>query len=151
MERKGKKPSSSGDFSEGSVPRTWEERRIVSAPELFEKLNQIPQRRPEAQRELTGSEFLEFLKRQGPEGSRSSRSVNSGQGSAGRQRNQNYQTVAIDQCDITSSVDYGSRDYYCPSSNSADVPYTPKENEMDDLYKNCADTRGNWWQGSFYY
>lgn len=144
-------------------PRSWEEERESSASDFFATLNQRPvnHAQPEVRRELTSSEFLEFLK-QGPESRfRNARSMssegnshsspNKSQSMHNKDRNQEYQSVAIDQCDITSSVDYGSRDYYPPSTLASETSYTRKENEYEESYESCTATRGNWWQGSFYY
>lgn len=61
-----------------------------------------------------------------------------------------YQQETIDQpCNFSSSIYYGGQEVYSPTTHPNDSHSTFKKDEQDDDPNSAS--RGNWWQGSFYY
>ncbi|XP_020590331.1 uncharacterized protein LOC110031465 [Phalaenopsis equestris] len=60
-----------------------------------------------------------------------------------------------ESCLMSSSVYYGGRDDYIPQTSAAQnsgAHYSyKKNNKEDDLGNSEVATRGDWWQGSYYY
>ncbi|KAL0915154.1 hypothetical protein M5K25_015553 [Dendrobium thyrsiflorum] len=60
-----------------------------------------------------------------------------------------------ESCLMSSSVYYGGRDDYIPqtsATHNSGANYTyNKHNKEDDLGNSEVATRGDWWQGSYYY
>ncbi|RXI08835.1 hypothetical protein DVH24_022979 [Malus domestica] len=62
-----------------------------------------------------------------------------------------YQNEAVDPCNLSSSIYYGSQENYSPrigTTESHQHHTSKKDGSKDDA--NSA-SRGNWWQGSLYY
>ncbi|KAK8955626.1 hypothetical protein KSP40_PGU019516 [Platanthera guangdongensis] len=59
-----------------------------------------------------------------------------------------------ESCLMSSSVYYGGRDDFIPDSSTSQnssTRYNHKKDKDDDSSNTDVATRGDWWQGSFYY
>ncbi|KAM1020106.1 hypothetical protein ACFX13_042141 [Malus domestica] len=67
-----------------------------------------------------------------------------------------YQNEAVEPCNFSSSIYYGSRENYSPRTGTTESHQhhtSKKDGGEDDANGNNANSvsRGNWWQGSLYY
>ncbi|XP_020577230.1 uncharacterized protein LOC110038489 [Phalaenopsis equestris] len=98
------------------------------------------------------SDFNGTWRKQGEGNSRGSPSKN--QSSGKKYSNPVYLYELQEPCLMSSSVYYGGRDDFIPessTSNNSSTYFNCKADKEDDSADTDVATRGDWWQGSFYY
>uniref|UniRef100_A0A5B7BRR5 Uncharacterized protein n=1 Tax=Davidia involucrata TaxID=16924 RepID=A0A5B7BRR5_DAVIN len=77
-----------------------------------------------------------------------------GSGKPSKEGNSIYQNETVEPCYFSSSIYYGAQQVYSPSSQTTGSQHNfKKDGGQDDPNGSnlSSASRGNWWQGSFYY
>lgn len=112
----------------------------------------FPPRTAGGGKDSSHSDFTGTRRKQGEGNSRGSPSKN--QSSGKKHSNPVYLYELPESCLMSSSVYYGGRDDFIPESSdsyNSSTHFNCKKDKEDDSANTDVATRGDWWQGSFYY